>query len=60
MQYLTPKDVMGILQLSKNTVYALFNREDFPSVQIGKQLRVSKEDFEEYMKKQACRKADAE
>ena len=49
MQYLTPKDVQGILKISRNNVYALFKSEDFPAVKIGKQFRVSEEALEKYL-----------
>ena len=40
-RYLNAKQVMDVLGVGRSTVYALFHREDFPTVRIGKRVLVS-------------------
>ena len=42
---LTPKDIAKVLQISRNTTYEIMHRKDFPTLKIGKQYRVSREQF---------------
>lgn len=42
---LTPSDIMNTLGLSRNRVYELVHRGDFPAIKFGKQYRISKEKF---------------
>lgn len=42
---LTPKDIAKVLQISRNTTYELMHRKDFPTLKIGKQYRVNREQF---------------
>lgn len=46
---LTPKDIAKVLQISRNTTYELMHRKDFPTLKIGKQYRVSREQFLKWM-----------
>lgn len=46
------KDVQEILKISKTGVYNLFNRSDFPAIQIGGRKLVAKEDFFAWLEKQ--------
>ena len=48
-EYLTPKDIEQLLNLSHTTVSRLLNRPDFPAVRIGRSVRVRRDRFEEYM-----------
>lgn len=47
--FLTPNDIQDILQLSKNTAYRLINLKDFPKIKIGRNIRIPKSSFYEYM-----------
>lgn len=42
---LTPTDIMDALNISRNRVYQLVHRQDFPAIMFGKQYRVRKEKF---------------
>lgn len=55
---LTPRDVMQITQSGRTTVYALFNRRDFPAVQIGKRKFVAEEDFRAWLAQGGTEKRD--
>jgi excisionase family DNA binding protein len=46
---LTPKDIGGILGISKNNVYAILHSEGFPVFKVGKQFRVSRKHFIEWL-----------
>lgn len=48
---MTPEDIAKVLQISRNTAYEVVHREDFPVFKIGKQYRVSRENFIEWTKK---------
>ncbi len=48
-QYLTPKDVEKILNVSQSTASRLLNRPDMPVIRIGRCVRVKKDDFEAFM-----------
>lgn len=50
---LKPADVRLVLDVSRNTVYEIFHREDFPCFRVGKQLRISREQFFLWMEQQA-------
>ncbi len=49
---LNVKDVMSILRISKTNTYALFNRSDFPTINIGRRKMVSKEKFLKWLDSQ--------
>lgn len=40
---LTAKDVMAFLGVARPTAYELMNRKDFPSIRIGRSLKVTKQ-----------------
>ena len=50
MRYLSVKEVMEILNISRGTAYKLFNDEYFPSVKIGSSQRVLEEDFKAWLR----------
>jgi excisionase family DNA binding protein len=42
---MTAKDVAGYLNISLTSGYNLMNAKDFPTLRLGKQLRVSRDHF---------------
>lgn len=46
---LTARDIMQITGLSKQSVYQLFKREDFPAIECGRRLLVSREAFRQWL-----------
>lgn len=42
---MTAKDVAGYLNISLTSSYNLMNAKDFPTLRLGKQLRVSRDHF---------------
>lgn len=42
-------DVAAVLQISRNTAYELLHSKDFPVVEVGKQYRVPKTRFIEWL-----------
>lgn len=46
---LTPAEVQQVLGISKNKVYDVFHSEGFPCFRVGKQYRVSKERFFQWL-----------
>ena len=42
-------DIAEILDIGINAAYALAKRKDFPSIRIGKTIRVGKEAFDEWV-----------
>ncbi len=51
--FLTPLEVAEILKLKKNTVYEMIKRGDLRASKLGKQLRISREDLEEFLNGQS-------
>ena len=52
MQYLTLKDLINILNLSKTTIYRLISKNKFPPpIKQGKFLYWREKDIEEWLKK---------
>lgn len=49
---MTVKDVQDYLNLSKSTVYRLFNNKSFPSITIGGSKRIAKEDLFNWLNQQ--------
>lgn len=49
-EYYTVEEIAKILRFSKNKTYNLVNQKDFPKVVIGRQIRIPKDKFEEFMK----------
>ncbi len=50
-KFLTVKDIMQILQISRSKAYSLMNTANFPSIKIGKCLRISENDFFSWLQK---------
>ena len=50
-EYLTPKEVMNLLYIRRNTFYKLVNSGELPAFRIGKQWRVRKDDLREYFRR---------
>ena len=46
---MTPADIAKVLQISRNTVYEMVHRADFPVFRIGKQYRVHRSKFIQWM-----------
>lgn len=42
---MTPMDVAAVLKISRNTAYELVHRDSFPSLKIGKQYRIPRDKF---------------
>ncbi|MGI5906752.1 MAG: helix-turn-helix domain-containing protein [Candidatus Pararuminococcus gallinarum] len=51
---LTPTDIAAVLGISRNTVYEVIHRKDFPAFKVGKQYRISRERFINWMNGQAA------
>ena len=49
-EYLTPREVMNLLYIGKNTFYKLVNSGQLPAFRIGKLWRVGKMDLEKQLK----------
>lgn len=47
-EYLTPKEVMNLLYIGRNTFYKLVNSGELPAFRIGKQWRVQKSALSAY------------
>ena len=50
-EYLTPKEVMELLYIGKNTLYGLLNSGELKGFRIGKQWRVAKGNLRAFTKK---------
>ncbi len=48
---LTPKDLMAMLQLGRNSVYELLQLDIIKSVKIGRNYRIEEKDVLEYLAK---------
>lgn len=44
-------DIMSILDISRSTAYILIKRKCFRSIKIGKQIRIPKTSFDEWLDK---------
>lgn len=44
-EYLTPKEVMSLLYIGRNTFYKLVNSGELPAFRLGKLWRVKREDL---------------
>lgn len=47
-EYLTPREVMDLLYIGKNTLYKLLNSGELKGFRIGKQWRVCREALTEF------------
>jgi excisionase family DNA binding protein len=52
---LNASQIANILGISKSCAYTLLHRADFPTVQIGRRMIVSKAKFEHWLESQDCR-----
>ena len=44
-EFLTPREVMQLLYIGRNTFYKLVNSGALPAIRVGKQWRVRREDL---------------
>lgn len=49
-EYLTPKEVMNLLYIGRNTFYKLVNSGELPAFRVGKLWRVNRAALENYTK----------
>ena len=47
-EFLTPKEVMNLLYIGKNTFYKLVNSGELPAFRLGKQWRVKRSDLYDF------------
>lgn len=47
--FYTAQEVADILKIKKTTVYDLIKKKTIPATKVGKQIRISKEDFDSYL-----------
>ena len=55
---LSPKDIVSYLGVSKATVYTLLKRKDLPVIKIGSRKYVTKDDLNNWLKKQVIDKEE--
>lgn len=55
---LNADDIQAILKISRAGVYTLMNREDFPTIYIGKRMVVPEDQFIDWLKMQGQRGGD--
>lgn len=48
---LTVKDIMCILQIGKNSAYQLINQNQIAYIKVGKNIRIAKKSFIDYILK---------
>ena len=48
---LTPKEIAKILKISMDKTYELIQSPGFPKIKIGRQYRISEEEFNKWIKK---------
>jgi|SRR6056297_1125966 len=46
-------DLMRITNLNRNTIYSWFHRSDFPSMKFGRRYVITREAFQEWLKKES-------
>lgn len=51
-KYLTPREVMDLLYIGKNTLYKLLNSGELKGFRIGKQWRVERSELRNYADRQ--------
>ena len=52
-EYLTPKEVMDLLYIGKNTLYGLLNSGELKGFRVGRQWRITKGALQEYADRRA-------
>lgn len=50
-EYLTPREVMDLLYIGKNTLYGLLNSGELKGFRVGKQWRVTKDSLRAFTEK---------
>lgn len=50
---LTPKEVGEVLGVSRNTVYEILHSKEFPAFMVGKQYRIPKKKFIDWLDSQS-------
>lgn len=50
-EYLTPREVMNLLYIGRNTFYKLVNSGELPAFRVGKLWRVRREDLVRFFQK---------
>ena len=55
---LTVEDVQRYLKIGRSSAYNLFGQPDFPTIRIGKQIRVKEDDFFIWLNKQTQKVGD--
>lgn len=53
LEFFTVEDIQKILKIGKNQAYDLCKRGDFPSIKVGKQHRIPKDEFMKWCERQA-------
>ena len=48
-EFLTPKEVMNLLYIGRNTFYKLVNSGELPAFRLGKQWRVKRSDLYDFL-----------
>lgn len=56
-EILTIPEIARILRVGKNTAYALTARKDFPAIRVGRQIRVSRAAFNDWLKRECGKSA---
>lgn len=54
---LSARDLAELLGISRSTAYALFHREDFPTLKIGRRLLVTHDALMQWLKEDAAKKS---
>lgn len=49
-EFYTIKEIMEQLQISRNTAYKVIQDETFPKITVGSQIRIPKDEFEDWVK----------
>ncbi len=49
-EYLTPREVMNLLYIGRNTFYRLVHSGELPAFRIGKQWRIRRDDLYAFLK----------
>ncbi len=50
LEFLTPQQIAAALQVSPETVQRIIKRGQLKAIRIGKQYRITQNDFRDYMK----------
>lgn len=53
-EYLTPREVMDLLYIGKNTLYRLLNSGELKGFRIGRLWRVTRESLQTYVRRTTC------